>query len=158
MTIIGMHASYPLASPLLLSSSLLLIHDLGDSCKHGWGGVQGSSVMKPQVRLCERGSATPDFRLNVKPAVSEQRPRCHNVTLKEQFREGRAPARAKVSPASKKTNPKAEGRRRHLHDWDLLWATILRRGVIDCGGGIDFPSLSGEGVALRPSEDGKLAT
>lgn len=100
-----MHASYPLVSPLLLSSSLLLIHDLGDSCKHGWG-VQGSSVMKPQVRLCERGSATPDFRLNVKPAVSEQRPRCHNVTLKEQFREGRAPARAKVSPARKKNNKK----------------------------------------------------
>lgn len=58
----------------------------------GGGGVQGSSVMKPQVRLCERGSATPDFRLNVKPAVSEQRPRCHNVTLKEQF------SRRKSSP------------------------------------------------------------
>lgn len=110
MTTIGTHASYPLVSHLLLSSSLLLIHDLGDSCKH-WAAAQGSSVMKPQVRLCERGSATPDFQLNVKPAVSEQRPRCHNVTLKKQFREGRAPARAKVSPArkKKKRKQKAEG-------------------------------------------------
>lgn len=31
-------------------------------------------------------------------------------------------------------------------------------GVIDCSSGIDFLSLSGEGVVLCPSEDSKLAT
>lgn len=78
------------------------------------GGVQGSSVMKPQVRLCERGSATPDFRLNVKPAVSEQRPRCHNVTLKEQFSRRKSSPLVPRSPLQEKKKPESRRQKETL--------------------------------------------
>lgn len=155
MTIIGMHASYPLVSPLLLSSSLLLIHDLGDSCKHGWG-VQGWNL--------RFASASGAQRLQTFGSMSNLQ--CQNSDLaattspwRSNFAKEELPLVPRSPLQEKKTTKNESRRQKETLTWlGSFVSHYSSAGVIDCGGGIDFPSLSGEGVALRPSEDGKLAT